>query len=241
MTLGFREGLAEIDFAVTTRFEESLCKKFPWADRDMLVFAQYPPLSSGIEKKVSEFQKILDKDREDTRQQLGKAAEEMEAQLEKASERSEESFRDVRTRIDTFLTLIFAVLAVLFAALGIIATRSSEQPAYFNPTVVVSALALFFALLAYVHLRRETPWKRQAWPTPAAVALLVAIVGVVGCQLFYAYQAHVSAMEVREAKEQVTKAVAALNQEGQLRQQSDTRLESLQQQVRVLQNQTKRK
>jgi hypothetical protein len=61
---------------------------------------------------------------------------------------------------------------------------------------------------------------------------------VIACQLFYTYQAHVSATQVREAKEQVSRAVAALDQEKQLRQRSE---ESLQRQVDMLQNQTKRK
>ena len=67
---------------------------------------------------------------------------------------------------------------------------------------------------------------------------VITALAVIACQLFYTYQAHVSATQVREAKEQVSRAVAALDQEKQLRQRSE---ESLQRQVDMLQNQTKRK
>jgi deoxycytidine triphosphate deaminase len=233
--LAFREYLAEIDFATTTPFEDELCKKFPWADRKMVVFPQYPFLSSGIEKKVGAFQDTINEDRERTRKELDVAKDEVKAQFENAARSSEESFRDVRTRMDTFLTLTFTVLAVLFAGLGIIATRTPEQPGFLSPTVWVSALALFFAL------RAETRGKRHSWLSSGAVALLVTAAAVMACQLFYTYQAHISATDVRHSEEQVSKAVAALNEEKQLRQQSDTKLENLQQQVNMLQNQTKRK
>src|ERR1017187_5033770 len=83
--------------------------------------------------------------------------------VERAAEKSEGSFRDVRTRIDTFLTLTFTVLAVLFAGLGIIATKPTEQPTFQSPTVWVAALALFFALHAYVDARRGARRKWDSW------------------------------------------------------------------------------
>jgi uncharacterized protein YlxW (UPF0749 family) len=94
--------------------------------------------------------------------------------------------------------------------------------------VWVSAIALYFALWAYVDLRRETRWKRHSWLSSGAVALAITAIAVISCQLFYTYQAHVSATEVREAKEQVTKALAALDREKQ-------QLETLQQRVNELQ------
>jgi deoxycytidine triphosphate deaminase len=238
VTLAFRDYLAEIDFATTTFFEDALCKKFPWADRKMIVFPQYPFLSSGIERRVRAFQDTIKEDRQNTRSELERARQETKVQFDKAAESSEGSFHDVRTRIDTFLTLTFTVLAVLFAGLGIIATRASERPDFFSPAVWVSAFALWFALWAYVDSRRDTRWKRHSPPFSLAVALVITALAVIACQLFYTYQAHVSATEVREAKEQVSRAVAALDQEKQLRQRSE---ESLQRQVDMLQNQTKRK
>jgi hypothetical protein len=172
VTLAFREYLAEIDFATTTPFEDGRCQMFPWADRKMIVFPQYPFLSSGIEKKVGVFQDIIKQDREWTRKELDEARKEVKAQFENAAEKSEGSFHDVRTRIDTFLTLTFTVLAVLFAGLGIIATRASEQPDFFSPAVWVSAFALWFALWAYVDSRRETRWKRHSPPFSLAAALV---------------------------------------------------------------------
>ncbi len=234
VTLAFREPLAEIDFETTTPFEEDLCKKFPWSERKMLVFAEYPFLSSGIAKQVSDFRRDIEDGRKKTSSELQEAREETETQFDEAAKRSENSFSDVRTRIDTFLTLTFTVLAVLFAGLGIVATKTSDHPDFLNPAVWVSALAFFFALRAQVNVRRDTRNILGSWPS-AAVALITTAFVVIACQLFYAYQAHVSASEVRQA-------VVALDREKQVRQQSDARLQSLQRQVDVLlQNQVKKK
>jgi len=120
----------------------------------------------------SHSQDTINEDRERTRKELDVARDEVKAQFENAARSSEGSFRDVRTRMDTFLTLTFTVLAGLFAGLGIIATRTPEQPGFLSPTVWVSALALFFAL------RAETRGKRHSWLSSGAVALLVTAAAV---------------------------------------------------------------
>jgi deoxycytidine triphosphate deaminase len=239
VTLGFRDYLAEIDFATTTPFDEALSSRFEWDTRKMLVFPEYPALNSGIEKRVDAFKDTIERDKQHTSGELTRAKEETKVEIGRVAEASETSFREVRTRIDTFLTLTFTVLAVLFAGLGVVATKASEQPSLLNPTVWVAAIALFFALRA---LMEAHPANRpRYWLSSGVMTLVATVAAVVVCLLFYTYQAHLSAAEVhqakeeaRQAKEQMTRAVDTMNLENQTHQQS---LENLQQRMSLLEKQ----
>ena len=160
------EELAMIDFVTTTPFRYGVTKPFQWWHADKkLLFEQYDTkLSSGVEHELKN--------------------------IKDESSGAARDVKEIEKRIDTFMTLTFTVVAVLFAGLGIIATRTPEQLGFFNPTVWVSALAFFFALWAFVGVRRDARGKQDSWLPPAAIALLVAMVAVMFCQLFYAYQAH---------------------------------------------------
>jgi len=137
--LGFKETLAMIDFVTTTHFKVG-CELFPWQTRKMLVFPEYPLLNSGIEKQVDNFQKQIRDNSEGANKQIAKIAGE-----------TTQSFQDIQARIDNFVVLMFTVVAVLFAGLGIVATKSSESSlvaASFS-LVTIAAIALYFALRPY--------------------------------------------------------------------------------------------
>ncbi len=93
----------------------------------MLTFSQYPFLDSGIEARVKGFDERIDINEKKISAELLSKQKETNDALAQAKSESNESFRAVQSRIDTFLTLIFTVVAVLFAALGIIATKSSGK------------------------------------------------------------------------------------------------------------------
>jgi hypothetical protein len=128
-----------IDFVTTTHFGRA-CKEFPWRTRKMLVFPEYHALSSGIEKQVRDFQQEIDARHEETTDDIAKIEQE-----------TGKSFQDVQTRIDTFVVLMFTVVAVLFAGLGIVATKSSESSmaAVSVSLIVIASVALYFALRPY--------------------------------------------------------------------------------------------
>jgi deoxycytidine triphosphate deaminase len=240
VTLGFRETVAMIDFVTTTPYEEGKCKKFLWQDRRMLLFSDYRLLSSGIEAEVQKFEQTIKEHKDETRTELTTAVR-----------ITDESFRTLQTRSDNFVSLIFTVVAVLFAGLGIIATKAPDQPSFLNSPVWVAAVALYFALRANTSRPREQSLgaKRDRL-TQAVVALMITGTMVAASFFFSTYSAHSSALEVQRAKDQAAQATISLEKGRRsleasmehLRQHSEASLENLQQQINLLQrNQSKTK
>jgi len=162
--LRFGEKLAMIDFVTTTPYNDFESLSFRWPNRKLLVFQDYPTLHSGIQNKVDEFEETLARDKAET-----------DDKLTKATLDATESFHRFQTRIDTFVTLVFGVIALLFTTLGIVvSTRGSAPGSAWNPPVWLSGAALFFALVAYARTYKpETSTHR--WLTRLATGVLVAI------------------------------------------------------------------
>jgi len=205
VVLHFRDNLAVIDFVTTTPYEEGNSLAFQWNDRKMLVFPEYPLLQSGIEAQVNTFKGTIDKNKEAIKKEVADG-----------TLRSEESFRKIEHRIDGFVTLTFTVVAVLFAGLGIIATKAPDQPSFLNSSVWVAAIALYFALRAHVqHSRMESPqpgkWHERL--SPAVVSILITGAIVASSIFLNAYNSSISAREMRQTREQVSQTINALEQE----------------------------
>jgi deoxycytidine triphosphate deaminase len=219
--LGYGADLAMIDFVTTTPYQEGKCLRFDWAGRKKLVFPEYTPLNSGIEARVEDFSNKIEANKQT-----------MQSELASAKMSSEQSFRDIGSRIDHFVSLIFTVVAVLFAALGIIATKVSDQPSFLSSPVWVAGIALFFALRAHFLTRRDRAATLYTWLAPGILAIVVTGI-VVGASLFFdAYHAHGSAKAAEQVKHQASKLETQIQD---LRQQSDAKLANLQQQINVLQ------
>jgi deoxycytidine triphosphate deaminase len=140
VTLEYRQPLAMIDFVTTTKFIAGASKQFNWANRKMVVFHDYPKLNSGIEAEVHKFRNSIDENNKEIKEELSTAAA-----------HTERSFREMQTRMDTFAPLVFTIVAVLFAGLGVLATKSSEPSLVATSLSLVSiaAVALYFALRPY--------------------------------------------------------------------------------------------
>ena len=127
------EVVAMIDFVTTTAFKPAVTalsgsKAFQWWHDKKLVFQEYhTKLKSGVADRLH----IIDESEKESRRLL-----------ENAKKDTDQKFRSIESRIDTFMTLAFTVLAVLFAGLGIVATRDA-QPTFWNPTLWVAAIAFF--------------------------------------------------------------------------------------------------
>lgn len=251
--LGYGEQLAMIDFVTTTSFRDQVSKPFQWWDKKKLVFQEYSvDLESGVE---SQLQKLEEKSK--------KSEEGMQQSLSAAAKDTAQEIKGIQDRIDTFVSLVFTVVAVLFAGLGIVATKGSDASSFVSSTVWIAAVALYFALRPYVlalEKQREGRADGQSDGTDAAarkwyaallpkpLEIFIAALILVAGLTFHVWGTYVSANELRQAKEQAAEAVRALDQqkkqvetESQLRQRSDSRLESLQQQVNLLlQNQVSR-
>jgi len=248
VSLEFRQPLAMIDFVTTTPYQEEKCKRFRWWERKMVVFPQYGDLRSGIEKEVNDFKKTLEKEKENTKTGLAKAAA-----------KSEERVQYIQRRIDHFVSLTFTVVAVLFTALGIVATRGSAETSFWSSTVWVALVALYFALRprpVWDRAREErnggtgdgedSPRRSRKWYTPLLAShleLVIAFLIVFGSMWFHFLNARVSANEIEQARRQASQALSALTQEKQhreaeiwrLRQESDVKVDGLQRQINLLQ------
>ena len=228
VTLAFGDTLAMIYFVTTTPYEKGICKEFPWRDRKMLLFSDYPSLSSGIEAQVKEFEKDIEDGKNATR-----------TELVEAKTSTETSFRSVEMRIDSFVARIFTVVAVLFTALGIIATRASDQLGFLSPPVWAAAVALWFASLPYIKRSRGERPQPSAWYERVTPAILVMVGTIIAVGvLLSAFSAHVSAVEVKRAGELAARTATAVEKERQsgeaaiqqLRQQLEAKIDALQQQ-----------
>jgi|GEM_PF-1352041 len=138
VALAFRQPLAMLDFVTTTKVNR-FSQRFDWENRRKIVFAQYKPdkLVSGITTKI---EKRVDAFEEETTDSITAARKE-----------SQEALQRAQVRIDTFVGTILTVVTLLFAGLGVIATKSPEPSLTFTSLSLVSiaAIALYFALRPY--------------------------------------------------------------------------------------------
>ncbi len=221
LKLRFQEKLAMIDFVTTTRFKEGECERFDWRSRRMLLFSDYPLLDSGIEAEVRKFGESIQS-----------AKTETISSLDKANENTKTKLGEIHNRIDTFLGLVFTVVAVLFAGLGIVATTTPAERSFINPPAWVAAIALYFALRS----RSAPDAARDEWFSRRVGAFLIAGAVILASLAYHAWETRV---ELGEAKEQTAQAISALAKErqdreaaiSQLRLESDSKLNNLRQQL----------
>jgi len=240
--------LAMIDFVATTLVTGD-SKAFQWWNKKKLIFQEYnTALSSGVERRLGETDRKVEDAKRETREKL-----------EQEGIRTAARFESFGTRIDTFMTLTFTIVAVLFAGLGIVATKGSEEPSFVSSPVWVAAVALYFALRPYVVIaserRREENRIRtkppittvpeaagnERWRSPLLPGILemfIAAVIVLSSVGYHLWDAHVSARTMRKTKELASRAASAVDEETKLanqnRRQIDSRLDSLQQQINLL-------
>jgi len=225
--LKFRDTIAMIDFVTTTPLGPA-CKRFDWRSK-WLVFREYPLLSSGIEARVSEFKDEIESARKETKDELSKT-----------KSNNDRSLGEINSRIDTFLALVFTVVAVLFAGLGIVATTSPGERSFINPPAWVAAIALYFALRARRPLGAVG---EQPWFSRRAVALIIAGAVVIASLAVHSWDARMSYTDLTTAKDRATRALGTADREvedrrnaiQELRRQSDGRFNALQQELDRLQ------
>ena len=204
-----------IDFVTTTAFVEQRSIPFQWWASRALVFQQYETdLCSGVEDTLNRMRNEASTARDQLKTNLTSNSEELHKRLTQTQIR-------IDTRIDTFLTLVFTVVAVLFAGLGIVATKGSDEPSFVSSSIWVAAVALYFALKPYAitlwesrHGRNlsemestlETtgrPWIRVLRPN--IPEFLVATVIVFGSVAFHLHHAHISTKTLADQANQMEK------------------------------------
>ncbi|SRR6266567_429862 len=243
------EGMAMIDFVTTTPFIAGTSKPFQWWDRKKLVFQQYrTDLCSGVENTLDSIRDEVKTDRLDLENNLKENSEGLLRNFTQTQIR-------IDTRIDTFLTLVFTVVAVLFAGLGIVATKGNDDPSFVSSPVWVAAVALYFALKPYAVAWSESKrrlnqngassagkdegrdWVRTLKPN--FVEVFVAVIIVAGSIAFHISHAHFSSQTLRDQVKQTKELKEALNNQKNtfdtelrvLQSQTDGKLRNLEQQL----------
>lgn len=227
-TLKYGDPLAMIDFVTTTPFKDRVSKPFQWWDGKSLVFQQYPvDLQSGVEDQLKTIDLSLAQSKTETQKLLAGSAANVAGDI-----------KSIQNRIDTFLSVVFTVVAVLFAGLGVVATKGSDDSSLLSSSVLIAAVALYFALRPYViafERNREDlsrivqvtgglpgvqnvvaeKWYVSLLPKPSDILILaILLIVVVAAGLGYRIgEAPPSPREFRQTKEQATRAIEALDQE----------------------------
>ena len=243
VTLKHGEELAMIDFVTTTPFVvtetpgDGGSRAFQWWwKKKKLVFQEYNTrLRSGVEKSL-----------DDQKKRISAVESTTEQRVKEVELRASDKTDTINQRIDTFVVLLFTVIAVLFAALGIVATKGTEEPSFITSPVWIAAVALYFALRSYLRSPdRSRDTIRGLWVLELFAGSLI----VVASLAVHVWSARVASQDIRQAQQQAAQALRAADAERgsvateiQLRKQADARIESLQQQVNtVLQNQSGRR
>ena len=136
--------IAVIDFVSTTP-PNANSRTYDWRARSRVTFREYEPekllsaLATDVKDKLASFKQ----------------------DLEKMGTRVTGDLSAVQSRVDTFTSSTFAVLAMLFAALGW-AVAKNPEPSIWSSTIWLAALALWFAMRSYVLTKsRLQYWARQ--------------------------------------------------------------------------------
>jgi deoxycytidine triphosphate deaminase len=143
------EPIAVIDFVPTTRFHPGKSEpyKFP---PDRVLFEEYEPnrLVSGL---VSQAKERLDQ----VETGLKTSVERSDRQIA-AVQQGIEGFKSaIQQRVDNFISLTFAVVAILFAAISVSAFGKESPPWQYVSVFLLSGFALFFAASAWLKSKTE--------------------------------------------------------------------------------------
>lgn len=164
VTLKFGDYIAVIDFIKTSTFHEgksfnyqgSLAAGLP----ELILFEDYKPqnlksaLATRVVSQLTEFNQ----------------------RLEGLTKNVDERMTAVQGRIDSFVSLTFAVVALLFAAVTLFFGKPNE-PNWWDPSVLwVCALAIFISMLAWVNSRSSVQWFKRSWHRIVFELVLVALI-----------------------------------------------------------------
>lgn len=224
--------IAVMDF-VTTTPPKTGSKRYDWRNRSRVTFKEYEPdkllsaLAELVEEDVAGFKKKL---------------EDMGAKIQG-------DVSAVQSRVDTFTSSTFGVLAMLFAALGW-AVAKNPEPSFWSSTIWLAALSLWFSIRAFVltksrlqYWARQTvaDWERTRIPWRLEVALGIGLAAVL---VFLQYNASKNTgSRLAEMQSQLTTSAQELansrNQVGELQavnSKLDQQIKDLRIDVEILKN-----
>ncbi len=189
VSLAFKQPIAMLDFVTTTKLTRHSLS-FDWANRKKVVFWQYGPGEADQRNKTTRIEGRLSTLEEKTKTDISATADD-----------SKQALLDVRQKMDTFVAMILAVLSVLVAGLGVIATRQPSGSVLVAP-VCISTLAL------YISMRSRSGLKTRWLPFTIILLIVVgAIIYDVRTQASASDQVEDTLSASRKATESATQTV----------------------------------
>jgi hypothetical protein len=151
-----------------------------------------------------------------------------------------ESTRSTQGRLDSFTSITFTVLAVLFGALGLAATRTPEL-SFLTSSAPLAAIALFFALRSYYAVKGATDNPRRAnllWPEIIIAALLGA--GLLIAQVLLGRMYSTDWATVKHSVEKAQTELELLKTQDPVSVKLQQQIEDLRQQINNLKDQSQK-
>jgi deoxycytidine triphosphate deaminase len=167
VTLSYGDPVAAMDFVTTTRVTAD-SKPYPWDTRTRIVFEDYEKdgLESALFTKAARQLKEMgalthehSSRLDNLRESLTETQHAVETNLhgvqqhfsntsDELKKQAEDHARSIQTRLDSYTSTTFTVIAFLFAALGLALTKSPELSLW-STSAPLAAIALWFALRAF--------------------------------------------------------------------------------------------
>jgi len=165
VTLKYGDSIAVIDFTKTSQFIEGQSIQYPRVLPERLLFEDYNPekLKSALATTVvSEL--TLFKNR-----------------LQEVTGQVDQRIAAMQGRMDGFVSLTFAVVAVLFAAVALFFGKPNE-PNWWDPNVFwICALSILISMFAWVNSNSSVQWFTHKWQR---ITFELVMVGVVILAIF---------------------------------------------------------
>ncbi len=147
VVLRFEEPIAVIDFVRTSDFKPKLSKEYPQLPPERILIEDYTTnLKSALYGLVESLERF------------GKRVDSVDSTVV-------ERIDGIQGRVDNFISITFAVVGLLFAAVTLFFGRPNE-PNWWDPSVFwISALAIIISMFAWVNskgsiLSFRRPWQR---------------------------------------------------------------------------------
>ncbi len=160
VTLRYGDSIAVIDFTKTSKFNKGQSMDYPGTLPERLLFEDYSPeklksaLATNVVSELSQFK----------------------TRLQKLTGQVDQRISGMQGRMDGFVSLTFAVVAVLFAAVALFFGKPNE-PNWWDPNVFwICTLSILISMFAWVNSRSSVQWFKHTWQRMVFELVMVAIV-----------------------------------------------------------------
>ena len=146
VTLTYGEPIAVIDFVKTTPFKEGLSIPYPAVLPERILFEDYNPqklraISTRVVSQLKDFEEKIRDLQSDFKNRMD----------------------SVQGRVDNFISITFAVVGLLIAAVTLFFGKSSE-PNWWDPSAFwICALSIIISMFAWVNSKTTLPWFKKSW------------------------------------------------------------------------------